>query len=190
VITRAVGSCDVLLALIGGEWLSITDAFGQCCLDNSDDFVRLEIEAALSRRIRVIPVLVDGARMPRAAELPDSVAALVRRQALELSPARFDFDISRLVKVLDRTLAEVRATQQDAAPVSAPTPTPTGTGTVPDIGQPRRSQPCENEHPCADSVGQQDGDVPEPLLTGHARILEKRRSGAVAPSSPACLRRS
>jgi TIR domain len=120
VITRAVGSCDVLLALIGDEWQTITDAQGRRRLDNPDDFVRLEIEAALSRRVLVIPVLVDGARMPRADELPDSLTALVRRQALELSPARFDFDTSRLLKVLDRTLAEVRATEQDAALMPAP----------------------------------------------------------------------
>jgi hypothetical protein len=111
VITRAVGSCDVLLALIGAEWLTITDEHERPRLDNPDDFVRLEIEAALSRRVRVIPVLVGGARMPRAEDLPDSMAALVRRQALELSPTRFDFDTSRLLKVLDRTLAETRATQ-------------------------------------------------------------------------------
>jgi hypothetical protein len=85
VIARAVGSCDVLLALIGDEWMTITDTQGRRRLDSSGDFVRLEIEAALSRKVRVIPVLVDGARMPRADELPDSLAALVRRQALELS---------------------------------------------------------------------------------------------------------
>ena len=79
VITRAVGSCDVLLALIGDEWLTITDEHGRRRLDNPDDFVRLEIEAALSRRVRVIPVLVGEARMPHADELPDSLAALVRR---------------------------------------------------------------------------------------------------------------
>src|SRR6266702_5015181 len=116
VITSAVGSCDVLLALIGEEWLTIADEHGRRRLDNPDDFVRLEIEAALTRRVRVIPILVDEARMPRADELPDSLARLVRRQALELSPARFDFDTSRLLKVLDRSLAEVRAAQQDAAP--------------------------------------------------------------------------
>jgi hypothetical protein len=126
VITRAVGSCDVLVALIGGEWLTMTDAHGRRRLDDPDDFVRLEIEAALSRGVRVIPVLVDGARMPHADELPDSLATLVRRQALELSPARFDFDTSRLLKVLDRTLAEVRATRPH--PVLRPAPA----GTAPD----------------------------------------------------------
>ena len=69
--------------------------------------MRLEIEAALARDMRVIPILVDGARMPTASELPGSLAGLVRRQALELSPARFDFDTGRLLRVLDKTLTEV-----------------------------------------------------------------------------------
>ena len=108
-ITTAVASCDVLLALIGMDWLTITDEHGRRRLDNSDDFVRLEIEAALTRGVRVIPILTNGARMPRADELPDSLAKLVRQQALELSPARFDFDTSRLFKVLNRTLAEAQS---------------------------------------------------------------------------------
>ena len=127
VITSAVGSCDVLLALIGDDWLTITDEHGRR-LDDPDDFVRLEIQAALTRNVRVIPILVDGARMPRAEELPESLARLVRRQALELSPARFDFDTGRLLKVLDRALTEVRA-----APAQ-PSPTPS----VPPAGRPRR----------------------------------------------------
>jgi ABC-type amino acid transport substrate-binding protein len=130
VITRAVGSCDVLLALIGGEWLTITDAHGRRRLDNPDDFVRLEIEAALERGVRVIPILVDGARMPTAEELPASLARLVRRQALELSPARFDHDLGRLLRVLDRTLTEVRP-----APPAPPSPEP-----PPDHGE-RRAPP-------------------------------------------------
>jgi hypothetical protein len=109
VITRAVGSCDVLLALIGDEWLTITDQHGRRRLDNPEDFVRLEIEAALERDVRVIPILIDGARMPTAEELPGNLARLVRRQALELSPSRFDSDLGRLLRVLDRTLTEVQA---------------------------------------------------------------------------------
>ncbi len=108
VISAAVGSCDVLLALIGDRWLTITDEDGRRRLDDPNDFVRLEIEAALTRNVRVIPILVEGARMPRAVELPASLARLVRRQALELSPARFDFDLGRLLKVLDATLAEAQ----------------------------------------------------------------------------------
>ena len=109
VMTTAVASCDVLLALIGAQWLTITDEHGQTRLDNPDDFVRLEIEAALTRDVRVIPILVDGAQMPRPDQLPPSLAKLARRQALELSPSHFEFDTSRLNKALDTTLAEVRA---------------------------------------------------------------------------------
>lgn len=115
VISGAVGSCDVLLALIGDQWLTITDEGGRRRLEDPNDFVRLEIEAALARNVRLIPILVDGAKMPRADELPASLAALARRQALELSPTRFDFDTSRLLKVLDKTLDEARPTQEDAA---------------------------------------------------------------------------
>jgi TIR domain len=115
VITNAVGSTDVLLALIGDRWLTITDEHGKRRLDDPNDFVRLEIEAALARKVRVIPILVEGANMPRADELPPSLAALARRQALELSPSRFDFDTSRLLRVLDKTLAEVRAAEGDVA---------------------------------------------------------------------------
>jgi ABC-type amino acid transport substrate-binding protein len=137
VISRAVARCDVLLAVIGQEWLTTTDAHGRRRLDSPDDFVRLEIEAALSRRVRVIPILVDGATLPRAEELPGSLAGLVRRQALELSPARFDTDTSRLLKVLDRTLAEVRTEQfrgpvMERAPATSPPPgvaTPSRAGT-------------------------------------------------------------
>lgn len=115
VITAAVGSCDALLALIGDRWLSSTDRDGQRRLDDPGDFVRLEIEAALARNVRVIPILVEGAQMPRAEELPASLAKLARRQALELSPARFDADTQRLLRVLDRTIAQAKErARQDA----------------------------------------------------------------------------
>jgi hypothetical protein len=119
VITRAVGSCDVLLALIGHRWLTIPDAQGRRRLDDPDDFVRLEIEAALTRNVRIIPILVDGARMPQADELPGGLASLARRQALELSPSRFEYDTSRLLKILEMTLAEVQTAHDGEATTSS-----------------------------------------------------------------------
>jgi TIR domain len=153
VINRAVESCDVLLALVGDEWLSITDEDGRRRLDDPTDFVRLEIEAALTRNVRVIPILVDGARLPRADELAPSLAGLVRRQALELSPARFDFDTSRLLKVLDKTLAEVRTAHDSAAAVS----TPAGKALDPSTEQPEperreRPEPRPTRAPAAPAV--------------------------------------
>ncbi len=64
VLSEQVQACDVLQAVIGPGWLDSRDAGGSRRLDNARDFVRIEIEAALARDIRVIPVLVDGAQMP------------------------------------------------------------------------------------------------------------------------------
>ena len=100
-ISRAVGSCDVLLALIGKTWLTCTGDGGLRRLDDPADFVRLEIEAALTRGVRVIPILVDGARMPGADALPAALSALVRRHAVELSDTRYHDDLARLIEVLD-----------------------------------------------------------------------------------------
>ncbi len=83
-IEKAVGSCEVLIVVIGSEWLTLTDATGKRRLDDSGDFVRLEVESALARNIRVIPVLVQDTPMPRAGELPASLARLARRNAIEL----------------------------------------------------------------------------------------------------------
>lgn len=89
-ITQAVAACDVLLALIGPQWLTMTDDKGGRRLDNPDDFVRLELKAALSRGVRVVPILVDGARMPAADQLPEDLVAITRRQAVEINPVGFN----------------------------------------------------------------------------------------------------
>jgi len=115
VIGNAVGTCDVLLALIGRQWLTITDEAGNRRLDDPNDFVRLEIEAALKRKVRVIPILVGNARMPRAEQMPTSLARLVRRQALELSPNRFQSDTGRLLRAVDKTLAQAQAQREAKA---------------------------------------------------------------------------
>jgi hypothetical protein len=126
ILTSAVLSCDVLLVLIGDEWLTIGDQHGRRRLDDPNDVVRLGIEAALARNVPVIPILVDGARMPRADELPPSLAPLARRQALPLRASRSVLDTNRLLDVLGRTLDEVRAGQPTtevpdvAAPPAAP----------------------------------------------------------------------
>jgi hypothetical protein len=119
VIGTAVGSCDVLLALIGDRWLTVTDQDGRRRLDDPDDLVRIEIEAALTRSVRVIPILVQGARMPRAGELPPSLAILARRQAHELSPGQFDADTQRLIRALDRTSVGLRPTRSLRLPTVA-----------------------------------------------------------------------
>jgi len=100
-IGRAVASCDVLLAIIGPEWLTISER-GRRRLDDPDDFVRLEIEAALERNVRVVPVLVDEAELPSREELPESLQALVRRQTLRLTHDQFRIETQRLIEDLHR----------------------------------------------------------------------------------------
>ena len=121
-IEDAVGQTDVLLALIGERWLTVADEQGSRRLDDPEDFVRLEIEAALRRKVRVIPILVEGASMPSEEQLPPSLTPLARRQALELSPARFSSDTSRLLAVLERGLAEARAAEAPTRIERAPPP--------------------------------------------------------------------
>jgi tetratricopeptide (TPR) repeat protein len=101
VIAQAVSTCEVLLAVIGPGWLTISDADGQRRLDDPDDIVRLEIAAALERDIRVIPLLVEGAAMPRREELPDSLARLARRNALSVRHESFRFDADRLLAAIE-----------------------------------------------------------------------------------------
>jgi len=108
-IEGSVGSCDVLIAVIGVHWLSAVDPQGGRRLDNAEDYVRLEIATALRREIRVIPVLVDGAKMPEVRELPDDLRSLVRRNALQLSQDRFRSDSELLITAVDHALKEARA---------------------------------------------------------------------------------
>jgi hypothetical protein len=77
-ISQAVGSCDTLLAIIAPDWLQAKTRIGERRLDDPQDFVRIELVTALSRGIPVIPVLVGGATMPLAEDLPGALQALAR----------------------------------------------------------------------------------------------------------------
>jgi hypothetical protein len=84
VIETNIGAAELLVAVIGPQWISATDEKGTRRIDQPSDLVRQELAAALQGKVRVIPVLVRGARMPREDELPDALKALARRQAVEL----------------------------------------------------------------------------------------------------------
>ena len=105
VIREAVDSCTVLVALIGRQWATLTDEEGRRRLDNPDDYVRFEVQTALERGVRVIPVLVDGARPLRQQQLPAELQKLARLNALELSYGRYEYDADRLLNLLQRVLA-------------------------------------------------------------------------------------
>jgi hypothetical protein len=104
VITQAVSTCQVLLAVIGPRWLTTTDEDGRRRLDDPGDLVRLEIAAALERDIIVIPILVEEAVMPRRQELPENLAGLAGRNALRVRHESFRFDTDRLLEAIDPIL--------------------------------------------------------------------------------------
>lgn len=104
-IDHAVGSCAVLLVVIGRRWLECSNATGQRRLDDPKDFIRLEVGTALRRTIRVIPVLVQNAEMPGEQALPEELKLLARRNAIEINDSHWDSDLSQLVETLERVMA-------------------------------------------------------------------------------------
>jgi hypothetical protein len=104
-IESTIGRCDVVAAVIGPRWLEMLAQRAQA----ENDFVRHEIATALARPITVIPVLVGGARMPEAAQLPPELSELSRLQAVEIRDDRFDDDMARLADALTATRARARS---------------------------------------------------------------------------------
>ena len=96
-----VGRCNLLLAIIGPQWLNVVGPNGRR-LDDVGDFVRIEIEAALARNIPVIPLLVGGAELPSERELPPSLAAITFRNGIAVRPdPDFHRDMDRLIAGLE-----------------------------------------------------------------------------------------
>lgn len=120
-IRSEITSCDVVLVLIGDDWLDTTNSEGVRRLDDPDDFVRLEIENALATpSVRVVPVLVEGASMPRTADLPPSIAPLARLNAIELNDRRWKADLKTLSEVVET----IGRPEPPPDPVATPVPAP------------------------------------------------------------------
>jgi hypothetical protein len=99
-IDESIHQCSVLLAILGPGWLDSRDASGHRRLEDPSDFLRLEVASALQRDIPVIPVLVRGAKMPRAEQLSGDLEELAYRNAVELTHARWKSDVQVLVRAL------------------------------------------------------------------------------------------
>src|SRR5215469_14497009 len=104
-ISRAIARCKALLVIIGPGWMTATDEHGRRRLEDPDDIVRLEVESALARDVRVIPILVEGAVMPAQQDLPDSLSRLGRRNALTIRHESFRSDAGRLITALEGVLS-------------------------------------------------------------------------------------
>lgn len=110
-IDENIASCGALLAIIGPGWMDLKDESGRRRLDDPGDFVRMETASALKRDVPVIPVLVRGAKMPRADQLPDDLKELAYRNCVEVTHARWKSDI----KILARALGTILGDPEDLA---------------------------------------------------------------------------
>jgi formylglycine-generating enzyme required for sulfatase activity len=114
-LKQQVSTCHALLVVIGPRWLEVRDDSGKRRLDNAEDFVHIEIQTALDRKIPVVPVLLDTT-MPKAEQLPEALKPIVKRQYWEITRKRFQTDVDGLA----RRLRDVLNGAQPATPL-APT---------------------------------------------------------------------
>jgi hypothetical protein len=104
-ISLALNESKVLLAMIGPHWLKVADSNGNPRIFLEEDWVRKEISKALGKGIRVIPVLVNGAKIPSKQDLPEDLIELSMKHAQELSSSRWNYDVSKLVEVLKKEIS-------------------------------------------------------------------------------------
>jgi hypothetical protein len=126
-IRDAVGSCDVLIALIGPSWLTVKNEDGVRRLDAEDDFVRMEIGTAIARGIPIVPALVDGAVMPKRAALPAPLQELTSWQDHELPVRMWEESCDQLAESLRKRLS---STGGGIAPSASPVGELVGTPSV------------------------------------------------------------
>ena len=100
VLQRAVAASDALVVVIGKAWAGQSSGRFSSRLFEPNDWVRTEIESAFELHKLVIPVLVAGAKMPAAKDLPDSINSLSRLQAFEMTDRHWDNEMRDLVKLI------------------------------------------------------------------------------------------
>jgi len=105
-IDDILSKCDVLLGVMGKNWLECKDEAGKRRLDDPADFVRLEIATALKRDIPVIPVRVQGACLPKLDQLPDDLKNFAYRNAFELTHEKWNSDVQLLTEKLHRYMGD------------------------------------------------------------------------------------
>src|SRR5918994_269814 len=118
-IARTLQTCDVVMVVIGPNWISARDQAGSRRLDDEGDTHRAEVVAALAADVRVVPVLVGGATMPRVSELPEPLKDLAYRNAAVIEDRRFTSDVGALQNTLKQfaeNLASKRAVDDGAVP--------------------------------------------------------------------------
>lgn len=104
-IEDRVAASNVVLAVIGTRWLSVTNTAGGRRLDDKGDNVRHEIRTALEHDVRLLPILVESGRMVTRTDLPDDLAGLAGVQAFALTSRDYDRAAERLYRLIDETVA-------------------------------------------------------------------------------------
>ncbi len=117
-ITQALDKCDYFLILIGNTWLSCKDDSGNLRIDNPDDFVRKEIKLAITKKIKIIPILLEDTRMPLAKELPADIQEMCKWQAIEISDSRWKYDVDKLIKSINLGKSFLAARRKWILPVA------------------------------------------------------------------------
>jgi TIR domain len=102
VLTKALADCEVLLVLIGPQWLTCVRKDGTRRLDVPEDWVCNEIASALRQNILVVPVLLGGAQRPDKTDLPEALHSLPFHQTAEIREQDFDYDFEKLVQDMER----------------------------------------------------------------------------------------
>jgi outer membrane protein len=119
-IDQTIKVCSIVIVVIGNEWLAQVD--GRRRIDDENDRVRIEIEAALRREIPIIPVLTRGASHPTKAMLPASLEALAYRHGTSIRHEHFRGDVDSLISQMDKLLARQESTPSKPAESKEPTP--------------------------------------------------------------------
>src|SRR4030095_3652201 len=101
-VREALRGDTIVLALIGKTWLTATDDAGQRIIDSGESHNRLELETALRQNLQTIPVLVEGAQVPKPNELPDALRDLLTRNAVRLRDDDWDTDVRKIIEAVEK----------------------------------------------------------------------------------------
>jgi TIR domain len=182
IVNDWIARSDVLLAMIGRSWLGAVDDDGNRRLDDPKDYVRREIESALEREIRVVPVLIHGAKLPKEHELPSTLAPLLDRNAVELTRAYWDLDVERLGSAIDRIpLPPREASSLTETPKPAAPPSSFDASVPPTPVAPRKGVERPNASSTQRAVLRQPARAPSRTTGPRVSLSERlRRSSPLA----------
>ena len=108
VLNDDLEKCKTMIVVMGPRWPELLRFSGPVDSEASPDYVRMEIASALERKLPIFPVLVDGATMPEAKDLPDDLKPLAFRQAYSVRHDSFPRDMLGLEQELRRSVSTRR----------------------------------------------------------------------------------